>query len=490
MSTTAPSGPFTWTGAEIRRVGYQVIDLIADHLESLPDRPVFQPVPAELIERFVDASAPQTGTPPDAILREFAERIEPYPFGNGHPGFFAWVNSPPAVLGVFADALAAAMNPSVAGGNHAAVYLERQVVGWLRELLGFPIEGVGLLVSGGSTATLTALAVARHVAAHKCDFDVRVHGLQDNRRRMVVYASQEVHSSTRKAIELLGIGSANSRVIPVDESDRLRLPKLKAALQRDVSEGHVPMAVVASAGTTNTGAIDPLGEIADLCAEHGVWLHVDGAYGAPAILTDRYKDVLTPLARANSVALDPHKWLYVPVEAGLVLVRDALAMRDAFSLVPPYLRTDGSSAGVGGPPWFSEYGFQQTRGFRALKLWMMFKYFGLEGYRALIEHDLMLADYLAARVMAAPDLELLARGLSVVCFRLAPPARLDDADRLDALNRATLEAVQLGGQAFVAGTIVRGRFALRACVVNPRSTERDIDRLLAAVRDAGARLLT
>ena len=243
------------------------------------------------------------------------------------------------------------------------------------------------------------------------------------------------------------------------------------------------MAVAASAGTTNTGAIDPLTELADLCAEHGVWLHVDGAYGAPAILTTRYHDVLSPLARADSVALDPHKWLYVPVEAGLVLVRSGAAMRDTFSLVPPYLRTDNSLEGVGGPPWFSEFGFQQTRGFRALKVWMTLKHHGLDGYRALMEHDLALADRLAAQIQAAPDLELLAAGLSVVCFRVAPPAIGSQADQLDELNRRVLAAVQLGGQAFVTGTTVRGQFALRACVVNPRTAPEDIDLLVRLVRE-------
>ncbi|MCA1646953.1 MAG: aminotransferase class V-fold PLP-dependent enzyme [Chloroflexi bacterium] len=478
--STAPQ--FTWTADDIRRFGHQVVDVIAEHLTNLPERPVFQPVPRELIDRFLRESVPESGMAPEAVLAEFAERIEPYPFGNGHPRFFGWINSPPDVIAIFAEALAAAMNPSVAGGNHAAVYVEREVIGWFRDLLGFPAESMGLLVSGSSMANLTGLAVARHVAGQKMGVDMRALGLQRDGPRFVVYVSQEGHSSLRKAVELLGIGSENLRSIEVDASDRIRLPELETSVRRDRADGYVPMAVAASAGTTNTGAIDPLVELADLCAEHGIWLHVDGAYGAAAILTERFHDLLVPLGRADSVALDPHKWLYVPVEAGLVLVRSAEAMRDTFSLVPPYLRTDARLDGVGGPPWLSEFGFQQTRGFRALKVWMALKHHGLDGYRALLEHDLGLADHLVAQIQAMPDLELLAHGLSVVCFRLAPPELRPDAEQLDELNRRVLAAVQLSGQAFVTGTTVKGNFALRACVVNPRSTSEDVDALLTLVR--------
>lgn len=478
-STGSPN--FTWSPDEIRAIGHQVVELIADHLTNLPDRPVFQPVPSEVIDGFAHEPAPAVGSTPEAILAEFAERIAPYPFGNGHPRFFGWINSPPDVMGIFAEALAATMNPSVAGGNHAAVYVERAVTGWFRELLGFPAEGMGLLVSGSSMANLTGLAVARHTAGQRVGYDVRARGLQQNSGdgpRFVVYASQEGHSSIRKAVELLGIGADNLRTIGVDETDRMRVAELEAALQRDLAAGNVPMAVAASAGTANTGAIDPLTHVADVCAAHAVWLHVDGAYGAPAILTTRYHDMLSALARADSVSLDPHKWLYVPVEAGLVLVRSAAAMRDTFSLVPPYLRTDNSLEGVGGPPWFSEFGFQQTRGFRALKVWMTLKHHGLAGYRALMEHDLAMADRLAAQIQAAPELELLSAGLSVVCFRVRT-----QTDQLDELNRRVLAALQLGGQAFVTGTTVRGHFALRACVVNPRTTPEDVDLLVRLVRE-------
>jgi aromatic-L-amino-acid decarboxylase len=481
------SSPFVWTADEIRAVGHQVVDLISEHLNGLPERAVFRPVPHEVIESFALEPPPASGLEPSAILADFAERIEPYPFGNGHPRFFGWINSPPDPLAVFAEALAAAMNPSVAGGNHAAVYVERAVIGWFRSMFGFPSDSMGLLVSGSSMANLTGLAVARHSAASKAGIDVRAAGLQGGGRRFIVYVSQEGHSSLRKAIELLGIGSDNVRTIGVEpHSDRIVLPELEASLVRDRSAGHIPMAIAASAGTTNTGAIDPLQELADVCSRHDVWLHVDGAYGAPAILTSRYQAALAPLARVDSLAVDPHKWLYVPVEAGFVLVRSAAAMRDAFSLVPPYLRMDDSLEGAGGAPWFSEYGFQQTRGFRALKVWMALKYHGLDGYRGLIEHDLLLADRLAAQIEAAPDLELLAHNLSVVCFRLAPDGLSNQPEQLDELNRRVVAAAQISGEAFLTGTTVHGTFALRACIVNPRSTPEDVDVLVNLVRRLGA----
>src|SRR5262249_33100977 len=257
--------------------------------------------------------------------------------------------------------------------------------GWFKSMVGFPNESMGLLVSGGSMATVTALAAARHA---KAGIPVRTQGLQRISSLLTVYTGSEGHACVRKAVELLGIGSDQLRTIPVDSRRRMSVDALRSAIRDDLAAGHRPIAAVATSGTVNTGAIDPIAEISAVCREHGLWLHVDGSYGAPAILTEQYRKALEPIGLADSIALDPHKWLYVPVEAGLVLVRDAGAMRDAFSLVPPYLRTDGNPEGVAGPPWFSEYGIQQTRGFRALKVWMCIKQWGLDGYAKAIERNI------------------------------------------------------------------------------------------------------
>ncbi|MET7400825.1 pyridoxal-dependent decarboxylase [Dactylosporangium sp. NPDC005572] len=431
----------------------RVADLVHGYLADLPDGPVWRP------PQFAPSAVPVEGTPAGAVLDEIAERVMPHPFGNGHPRFFAWVNSPPHPLGVAADAIAAAMNPSVAGGDHAAVHVEREVVRWFAELAGFPPGAGGLLVSGGSAATLTAFAVARHRAAARAGIDVRARGLQGHDRPFVLYLGAEGHGSARKAAELLGLGS-----------DHVRLFDDAAMLGRMLdSEVGIPVAVMATAGTVNTGAVDDLAAVADVCAAHRVWLHVDASYGGPAVLLlDRFADARAGLARADSVSLDPHKWLYAPVDAGLVLLRDPSVTREAFSLVPPYLRAEGD-------PWFSEYGFEQTRPFRALKVWALLKHLGVAGYRALIEHDLAVAAHLAAAVQLDPDLELLAHGLSVVCFRVAGS---------DELNRQVLAGVQASGRAYLAGTTVDGAFALRACVVNPGTTTADADALLSAVRAA------
>jgi aromatic-L-amino-acid decarboxylase len=475
-----------WSGDEIRRVGGRVVDLIAEHLTTLPEKPVFQPVPPAVVDGLLSAPLPRNGEPVDALLEDFARRIAPYPLGNGHPRFHAWVNSPPTPVGIFADALAAAMNPSVAGGNQAAVYVERQVVAWFREILEFPASAMGLLVSGGSAAALTGLAVARHV---KAGFDVRARGLHAAPRPLAVYVSPETHGCYQKAVELLGIGSENLRKVETDGTRRMRPEALDAAIAQDRARGWQPMAVVASAGTVNTGAIDPLGEIADVCAAHGVWMHVDGAYGAPAVLTGEYRQALAGLGRADSVAMDPHKWLSVPVEAGLVLVRDGEAMRAAFSLVPPYLRLDGNPSGVNGPPWLSEYGIQQTRGFRALKVWMALRHHGTEGYRRAVEHDIAMARRLAGRIRATPGLELVEpQSLSVVCFRAVPPHLEGDEEGLNDFNRRLTEGIQLRGRSFIANTVLDGRLVLRACIVSFRTTEADVDALVDEVGETAAGL--
>ena len=483
--------PDGWTAEEIERVGSRAVQLIADHLANIQDRPVFQPVPGDLARAMLSEPLPEQGVSADAILDEFARTIAAYPFGNGHPRFYGWVNSPPVVLSVFADALAAAMNPSVAGGNHAAVYVERQVLEWMKELVGFPRESMGLLVSGGSVAAIIGLTVARNVALHKRGWDVRTNGVQNTPGRLIVYRSSETHGCNQKATELLGIGSANLRTIATDDQLRMDTSALERAIADDKAAGHIPVAVTASAGTVNTGAIDPLGEIADICQKHDVWLHVDAAYGAPAILSEKYGDALSDLTRADSVAVDPHKWLYVPVEAGLVLVRDAQAMRDAFSLIPPYLRTDGNVEGVQGPPWFSEFGIQQTRGFRALKVWMALKYHGRSGYRDLIEQDLGLAEHLLRRVREDDELEVWEpQSLSIVCFRYVPASMRADAQAIDRLNRAILTDIQLSGEAFLSSTVIHDRFWLRACIVNPLARSEDIDVLIRLVKERGRQRLS
>jgi aromatic-L-amino-acid decarboxylase len=465
-----------------RRLGHELVDLVTDHLAGIRERPVFRPMqPAERATLMQEALG-EAGARPEVIIERFRTAVLPHAMGNGHPRFFGWVNSPPAPIGVLADFLAAAMNPSCAGGDHAAIYVERAAVRWLTELIGFPTEGsMGLLVSGGSVATLVGLAAARHWAAAQDGWSVRSEGLQHGRRPFVLYTSEQGHSCIEKTAELLGLGSDAIHAVPVDEHFRMRVPDLRSAIAAHRAAGKRPFCVAASAGTVGTGAIDPLAELADLCGAERLWLHVDGAYGAVAAAG-------AGLERADSVALDPHKWLSVPVECGAVLVRDGELLRQAFSLVPAYLRTE-PDRGFGGLPWFSEYGVQQTRGFRALKLWMTLQHLGRSGVQELVARHIALAEHLARLVDAAPDLERLAPvELSIVCFRYAPAQLRGDDERLNALNKRVMEMVQASGTAFLTQTTLRGRFTLRACVLHYATTAADVAVLVDVVRQTGARL--
>jgi aromatic-L-amino-acid/L-tryptophan decarboxylase len=474
---------------EFRRIGHRAVELAAAYLEGLRARPVFRPMGPEQRQALLALPLPEHGADPGAILDAVAERVLPHPMGNGHPRWFGWVNSPPSPVGAVADLLAAALNPSCAGGDHAAIYLEHCAVRWLMELVGFPTEGsMGLLVSGGSMASLTGLAAARHRAATLDGWDVREEGLQGGRPPLTLYLSEEGHSCLRKAAELLGLGRAATRTVPIDDQLRIDVRALRSAIDADRSAGRRPFCVAASAGAVNTGAIDPLEELADLCDEQGLWLHVDGAYGAFGVLDPVAAPRFAGLGRVHSLALDPHKWLSVPVECGCVLVRDGALLRDAFSLVPPYIRTE-AGRGFGGLPWFSEYGFQQTRGFRALKLWMTLQQAGRAGLAAHVARHNALARDLAARIDADPDFERLAPvTLSIVCFRYAPEGLRGDDARLDELNKAIMHEVQAGGEAFLTNTILRGRFALRACILHFDTTADDVAALVAVVRRVGRRL--
>ncbi len=474
-----------------RQLALAAADLAHDHLRGVPDGPVFTPMTPEERGRLLEQPLPDDGQDPRAILDLFREAVLPHVMGNGHPRFFGWVNSPPAPVGVLADLLAAAMNPSCAGGDHAAIYVERAAVRWLMELVRFPTTGsMGLLVSGASVATIVALAAARRriTAAH--GWDVRAEGMQGNHPRLRVYVTAEGHSCLHKAAELLGFGASAIRTIPHDDEFRMDVTALRDAIASDRRAGDLPFCVAASAGTVGTGAIDPLNEIADVCAQERIWFHVDGAYGALGILSIGQEARYTGMARADSLALDPHKWLSVPVECGCLLVRDGALLRDTFSLVPPYLRTE-EGKGFGGLPWFSEYGVQQTRGFRALKLWMVLQHLGRNGVTALIDHHLALAQDLAALIDATPDLERLAPvTLSIVAFRYAPPALRGDDPSLDALNKKLMERLQSEGAAFLTNTTVHGRFALRACILHYGTTESDIAALIDVVRRTGSALVT
>ncbi|MCQ9367702.1 pyridoxal-dependent decarboxylase [Brevibacterium sp. 50QC2O2] len=472
-----------WTPEAERALLSRAAELASRVLADTVTGPVTGSLPEHLLTTFATSPVPVAGSDVRSVLADIAEQVMPYPFGNGHPMFFAWVNSPAHPMGVAANAIATALNPSMAGGRHAGVHLEHEVIRWFCELLGWETAGsaAGQLVSGGSAATLTALGAARHRAAAAIGLDDRVDGVAGLAPR--IYATAQAHSCLDKAVEALGLGRSCIARVPHDAADRMLPEHLARMLEADIAAGLTPVAVVASVGTVNTGAIDPLDQIARIARAHDVWLHVDGAYGGPAaLLLDDLDGVKAGMAQADSLALDPHKWLYAPVDCGMVLFKDGSWARDAYSLVPPYLR---SQATTDEPVWFSEYGLEQTRPFRALKLWAQLQLTGLDGYRSLIGHDLAVASALRELLVAAPDFQVFGHGLSIVCFRYTP-AGVAEED-LDALNADLALRVQRSGRAFIAQTTVvaagRSVTALRACIVNPNTTEEHAAALLQVLRE-------
>jgi aromatic-L-amino-acid decarboxylase len=469
---------------DFRTAGHSAVDLLADYLDGLADRPVWKAMDPDARERLLGLPLPRRGRGLAELVAEIGGEVLPFPMGNGHPRFFGWVNAAPAPAGVLAAFAAAAVNPSSAGGDHADVHLERTVVRWIAELAGFPQPpGAGLLTSGASMATIVALGAARNRAAREQGVDVREQGLA-GLPPLVGYVSAETHSCVRKAAELLGLGSRNLRAVATDAAGHLDPAALREQVKADRAAGLLPFLAVASAGTVNTGAVDDLAAVADVCAEERLWLHVDGAYGAFGVLDPVVAHRYAGLDRADSLALDPHKWLGVPVDCGCVLVRDPVELRGTFSLVPSYLR-DENAGGLG---WFSEYGIEQTRPFRSLKVWATIAASGREGIARDVAHCTAMARRLGDLVDRAEGLELLAEvETSITAFRWAPAGVPDPV--LDRVNRALPVAVQERGRAFVTGTVLGGREAVRACLINPAVTEGDLAVLVEEVRAAGAELL-
>ena len=449
---------------------------------------IFPVVRGAWLKKRLTEPLPRRGATPQRILGQLTRDIVPFLRDNGHPRFFGYVMSPPSAAGIAADLLASAFDQNLTAwrSGPAATEIERLVVDWMRRIVGMPAGTDGLLTSGGSMATFTALAVAR---ARKQSAQAAEHGLgRLGNKMMTVYASEEAHMSVPRAVQLLGLGSRALRTVPTDENLRIDTPALERAIRADRARGHIPFCVVASAGTVNTGAVDPLGDVAAIARRHRLWLHVDAAYGGPLGLSARHRRLLTGLRQADSVALDPHKWLYAPLDVGCVLFRDAAAPHSAFA-------THGEYAAVLEPGQresyvFFENGPELSRRFRALKVWMILKYHGADALGRRIDEEIALAQDLAARIERHPELALLAPvPTSIVCFRYVPAARGRWTEtRLEELNRRLLLAVQKAGRIYLTNARVKGRFALRACLVNFRTTPRDVATVVSEIVRTGRML--
>lgn len=467
-----------------RRIGQQALDIAARHLETVVDRPI-KPMPdAETRQIISDQPLPVQGHAPEDILGFLEREIMPHARGNGNPGFMGWVISPPAHMAVLTELPGVAMDSPCGGSGQGATYLEWTTIRWIKEMLGYDHPGShGIFVSGSSMANLTALAGARHAAANKHGWNMRRDGMR-KAPDFTVYTSRETHACVTKSMELMGMGHDAIRLIDTDDTYSMNINKLRSVVESDIEDGRVPFCVVASAGTVNTGAIDDLDAVADLCAKHDIWFHVDGAYGAFGALDPDKADAFSGMKRADSIALDPHKWLSVPFDCGCVLVRDGQNLRDTFSLIPAYIRgTDSDSSDVGSP---HEYSFQLSRAFRALKVWSTLMHVGVEGFRDTVHRHNTMAANLAAEVSASDDLELLApASLSIVCFRYAPPALAGDNERLNTINRTLIEELQAEGRIYPSHTELEGRFSLRANIFHYATDQSDLDLLLASVRRLG-----
>jgi aromatic-L-amino-acid decarboxylase len=478
-----------------RELGHKLVDQVAELLESVKQRPITHDESPAAVREALDLNGPlpEQGDDPEALLERTVQLLRDHSLFNGHPRFFGYITAAPAPIGILADFLASAVNPNVGAWilSPAATEIESQTIRWIAELIGYPAGGGGVLVSGGNMANIVAFLAAR---AAKPEWQIREKGMAGvDGPSLRVYASAETHTWIQKAADLSGLGTNAIRWIPTDTELRMRVANLRRAIERDIASGDVPLLVVGTAGSVSTGAVDPLSDIAAVCREHGAWFHVDGAYGGFAAKVPEAPADLGGLRDADSVAVDPHKWLYAPLEAGCTLVRNAEHLRQAFSYRPAYYHFEERATN------YVDYGPQNSRGFRALKVWLALRHAGAAGYRRMISDDILLSRQMAAAINRHPELEAFTQSLSITTFRYVPAdlrTHLGNAaveTYLNTLNEELLDRLQRGGEVFVSNAVIGGRYALRACIVNFHTTAGDVTEVpeivagLGRARDAALR---
>jgi glutamate/tyrosine decarboxylase-like PLP-dependent enzyme len=478
------------TGAEFRAIGHTLVDQIGTFFDSLPERKLTRDAgPDEIRGLLGTGELPEDGTDAASLIAEVAPLLFDNSLHNGHPKFLGYITSSAAPIGVLADLLASAVNANVGKWDLSPVAseIETQSVRWLADFIGYEPDCSGLMVSGGNMANILGFIAGRTA---KAPWDIRKEGNRGDSQEMTAYVSAETHTWVQKAADICGLGAKSIRWIETDAEGRTRLDALKARIRQDREEGCLPFLVVATAGSVSTGVVDPVRELAAICQQEGLWLHADGAYGAPAAALPEVSEDLRSLRLADSVALDPHKWLYCPLEAACVLTRDPDALRNAFAFYPKYYMLDAAQEeGTN----FYQLGMQNSRGFRALKVWLALRAAGRKGYEASIRHDIRLAERLYERVVDHREFAPGSVHLSITTFRFVPEdLQGDDSaeteEHLNRLNEALLAEIQAGGELFVSNAVVNGRYLLRACIVNFRTTEADIDELPEAIAEIGRRV--
>jgi aromatic-L-amino-acid decarboxylase len=479
---------------EFRAVGHRLVDQIAEFMATIGERKVAPAATPRAMRARIggDAALPDDGADAATIVGQAADLLFDNSTFNGHPRFFGYITSSASPIGALADMLAASVNPNCGAWSLSPMATEKelQTIRWIAELLGYSPTCGGVLVSGGNMANMVCLIAAIRAKAGK-GVDVRAHGVSAA-PRLAVYASAEVHTWLQKSADICGIGTDAVRLIDVDDSRAMNVAALVRQIAEDRANGWTPAIVAATAGSVSTGVIDPLPELAALCAAESMWFHVDGAYGAPAAVLDDAPPALRAMALADSVAVDPHKWLYAPLEAGCALVRDPDALLHAFSFHPPYYLFDGDAQDP--PTNFHEWSPQNSRGFRALKVWLTMRHVGRRGYVKMIGDDIALARELHRLASANDELEALTQALSITTFRYVPPdlrARRHEpetAEYLNQLNTQLLATLQEEGEVYLSNAVIGPVFALRACIVNFRTTSKDIEMLVDATLVAGRSL--
>lgn len=460
---------------ELRAQGHRMLDDMIDYLERIRDRPVWQPIPTELRDTF-RVPLPRDPTPLATVHQDFMDDILPYAVGNAHPGFMGWVHGGGTPVGMLAEMLAAGLNANLGGRNQIPVEVERQIVAWVRELFGFPETASGVFVTGTSMANLIGVLVARRAALGA---SVRKEGIGG--RKLVGYASKAAHGSVVQAMDLAGLGTDALRRIPWDTRHRMDVGALEAAIAADRAAGLTPFFIAGTAGSVDVGAIDDLAALAELARREGLWFHVDGAFGALAMLSPELAPRLAGIEQADSIAFDFHKWGQVPYDAGFILVRDGSLHQGTFAASVAYLKRETRGL-AGGSPWPCDFGPDLSRSFRALKTWFTIRVYGADRLGRMIAGTCELAQYLKQRIEATPALELLAPvGLNIVCFR-------HRGENPDALNAEIVVALHESGIVAPSTTSIDGHLAIRAAIVNHRTSRTDIDALVAAVVRLGETL--
>jgi len=473
------TAPQDMSPAEFRKAGYELVDRIGDFLESLPTRPITAAQTPENVRKLIGTGGlPAQGRPAGELLNEAADILFNHSLHNGHPRFFGYITGSASPLGMLADLLAASVNPnmSIWDISPVASEIESQSIRWIAELIGYPAGGDGITVSGGNMANILGFIAARTA---KAPWDIRRSGLYADDHRLTVYASRETHTWVEKATDITGLGTDAVRWIDTDAQQRIDIEALEQRIDQDLADGCLPFLVIGTAGNVSTGAIDPLASLAQICAARNLWFHVDGAYGAPAAALPEASEDFAGLALADSLALDPHKWLYVPLEAAITFVRDPEALVNAFSFRPSYYASKDDSDDQGND--FYERGLQNSRGFRALKVWLCLRQAGRDGFIESIRANIGLAKRLHELAAEHAELEACTLNLSLATFRYVPedltPGSAPIENYLNELNQQLLQVLQKGGELFVSNAIVDEKYLLRACVVNFRTTINDIDAL-------------